>query len=61
MSTLDWTVLFAYLAGIVVLGYWVGRNNRKLDDFFLAGREMPWWAVGLSVMATGASCEKRRR
>ncbi len=55
MSTLDWTVLFAYLAGIVVLGYWVGRNNKKLDDFFLAGREMPWWAVGLSVMATQIS------
>ncbi len=55
MSTLDWTVLFAYLTGIVVLGYWVGRNNRKLDDFFLAGREMPWWAVGLSVMATQIS------
>jgi len=55
MSTLDWTVLLIYLAGIVVFGYWVGRNNRKLDDFFLAGREMPWWAVGLSVMATQIS------
>ena len=55
MSTLDWTVLAIYLIGIVVFGYWVGRNNRKLDDFFLAGREMPWWAVGLSVMATQIS------
>jgi SSS family transporter len=55
MSTLDWTVLLIYLVGIVVFGYWVGRNNRKLDDFFLAGREMPWWAVGLSVMATQIS------
>ena len=55
MSTLDWTVLALYLIGIVVFGYWVGRNNRKLDDFFLAGREMPWWAVGLSVMATQIS------
>jgi len=55
MATLDWTVLLIYLIGIVVFGYWVGRNNRKLDDFFLAGREMPWWAVGLSVMATQIS------
>ncbi|MEO8362275.1 MAG: sodium:solute symporter, partial [Vicinamibacteria bacterium] len=55
MSTLDWTVLAIYLAGIVTFGYWVGRNNRKVDDFFLAGREMPWWAVGLSVMATQIS------
>ena len=55
MSTFDWTVLIIYLVGIVAFGYWVGRNNRKLDDFFLAGREMPWWAVGLSVMATQIS------
>lgn len=55
MSTFDWAVLSVYLLGIVVFGYWVGRNNRKLDDFFLAGREMPWWAVGLSVMATQIS------
>ena len=55
MSTIDWVVLVVYLLGIVALGYWVGRNNRKLDDFFLAGREMPWWAVGLSVMATQIS------
>lgn len=55
MSTLDWAVLAVYLVGVVALGYWVGRNNRKVDDFFLAGREMPWWAVGLSVMATQIS------
>jgi len=55
MSSLDWTVLAVYLTGIVAFGYWVGRNNRRVDDFFLAGREMPWWAVGLSVMATQIS------
>jgi Na+/proline symporter len=55
MSTLDWTILAVYLVGIVLFGYWVGRNNRKIDDFFLAGREMPWWAIGLSVMATQIS------
>ena len=55
MSPLDWAVLAAYLIAIVAFGWWVGRNNRKVDDFFLAGREMPWWAVGLSVMATQIS------
>jgi Na+/proline symporter len=55
MSTLDWTVLAVYLVCIVSFGYWVGRGNRKIDDFFLAGRSMPWWAVGLSVMATQIS------
>lgn len=55
MSPLDWTVLCVYLVSIVSFGYWVGRGNRKIDDFFLAGRSMPWWAVGLSVMATQIS------
>ncbi|HET7291319.1 MAG TPA: sodium:solute symporter [Vicinamibacteria bacterium] len=55
MSTLDWAVLAVYLVGIVGFGLWAGRGNRRIDDFFLAGREMRWWAVGLSVMATQIS------
>jgi len=55
VSGLDWVVLGAYLAAIVAFGLWAGRGNRKIDDFFLAGRQMRWWAVGLSVMATQIS------
>jgi Na+/proline symporter len=55
VSSLDWTVFLVYLIGIVGFGLWVGRGNLRLDDFFLAGREMRWWAVGLSVMATQIS------
>ncbi len=55
MTALDWGVLVAYLVAIVCVGVWAGRGNTKLDDFFLAGREMRWWAVGLSVMATQIS------
>ena len=55
MSQTDWTVLFVYLVAIVAFGVWAGRGNRKMDDFFLAGRQMRWWAVGLSVMATQVS------
>jgi SSS family solute:Na+ symporter len=51
----DWGVLGAYLIGIVVFGVWMGRGNRGIEDFFLAGRRMRWWAVGLSVMATQIS------
>ena len=40
---------------IVGFGVYIGRGNRQVDDFFLAGRQMPWWAVGLSVMATQVS------
>ena len=55
MTTLDWAVLGVYLVAIVGYGVWMGRGNRKIDDFFLAGREMKWWAAGLSVMATQIS------
>jgi len=55
MSPLDWAVLVLYLVAIVTFGMMVGRGNRRIDDFFLAGRRMRWWAVGLSVMATQIS------
>jgi Na+/proline symporter len=55
LAAADWVVLGAYLVGIVAFGIWVGRKTRNVSDFFLAGREMPWWAAGLSVMATQIS------
>ena len=55
LATADWLVLAAYLVAIVAFGLWVGRGTRGIDDFFLAGREMRWWAAGLSVMATQIS------
>jgi solute:Na+ symporter, SSS family len=55
MARLDWAVLAVYLLGIVAFGLLAGRGNRRIDDFFLAGRRMRWWAVGLSVMATQIS------
>ena len=51
----DWVVLAAYISLIVTFGVWVGRRTRNVSDFFLAGREMRWWAAGLSVMATQIS------
>jgi len=55
LARADWLVLFVYLVAIVAFGLYMGRGNRKVDDFFLAGREMRWWAAGLSVMATQVS------
>jgi len=55
VSSLDWAVLVAYLLAVVAFGVWTGRGNRRIEDFFLAGRQMRWWAVGLSVMATQIS------
>ncbi len=55
LATADWLVLAVYVVAIVAFGLWVGRGTRGIDDFFLAGREMRWWAAGLSVMATQIS------
>jgi solute:Na+ symporter, SSS family len=55
VDRLDWIVLVVYMVGIVAFGIWAGRGNQRIDDFFLAGRRMRWWAVGLSVMATQIS------
>jgi Na+/proline symporter len=39
----------------VAWGLWAGSGSRGVDDFPLAGRQMRWWAVGLSVMTTQIS------
>jgi len=55
VAPLDWAVLVVYLVGIITFGMWAGRGSRHMDEFFLAGRRMRWWAIGLSVMATQIS------
>ncbi|MDO8366168.1 MAG: sodium:solute symporter [Saprospiraceae bacterium] len=57
MHLLDWAVLVGTLALIVVYGVWKSRKAAISDpDDFLAGkRDLPWWTIGLSIMATQAS------
>jgi Na+/proline symporter len=55
MSAIDWAVVAAYLLWIVVDGLWRSKNTGKVEGYFLANRALPWWAVGLSVMATQIS------
>jgi SSS family transporter len=51
----DWAVLCATLLAIVVYGMWKGRRQDRLAQYLLADREMRWYTVALSVMATQAS------
>jgi len=55
MRLLDWAVVVAYLTWIVVDGLRRSKGTDKVDGYFLANRSLPWWAVGLSVMATQMS------
>ena len=55
LKTLDFVVLFVYLAAIMVVGFLFTGRQHTSDDYFLAGRRIPWWAAGLSLMATQVS------
>ena len=47
--------MFAWLVFLVSYGLWRGRGSSSTDQFMLAGKTMPWYAMGLSIMATQAS------
>jgi len=55
VTTLDWFVVAAYIGWIVVDGLRRSKGTDRVDGYFLANRSLPWWAVGLSVMATQMS------
>lgn len=55
MSTADWIVLFLTLLFIVVYGVYKSRGIKNIDGYLLGNRSLPWYHVGLSVMATQAS------
>ncbi len=55
MHWLDWTIVAAYLIYIVYDGLRLTKKSNEIEGYFLASRSLPWWAVGLSVMATQLS------
>jgi Na+/proline symporter len=55
MRTLDWLVVVVYLVWIVYDGLRRAKGTDKVEGYFLGNRSLPWWAVGLSVMATQMS------
>ena len=55
MKLLDWIIVFAYLAFVIWDGIRMTKHSGKVEGYFLANRSLPWWAVGLSVMATQLS------
>ncbi|HYP51245.1 MAG TPA: sodium:solute symporter, partial [Pyrinomonadaceae bacterium] len=55
MRLLDWIIVFAYLAFMIWDGIRMTKHSGQVEGYFLANRSLPWWAVGLSVMATQLS------
>jgi len=55
MHPLNWAIVIVYLVYVVVDGIRRSKDTHAIEGYFLANRNLPWWAVGLSVMATQLS------
>ena len=55
MHWINWAIVIAYLLYVVVDGIKRSKGTDKIEGYFLASRSLPWWVVGLSVMATQLS------
>ena len=59
---LDYLVFIAYALSILVIGLWVSRtkkgHEKNAEDYFLASRSLPWWAIGASLIAANISAEQ---
>ncbi|MEM1219386.1 MAG: sodium:solute symporter [Bacteroidota bacterium] len=55
MHPLDWAVMLATLLGIIAYGIWKTRSVKSVKSYLLGDKDLPWWTIGLSIMATQAS------
>jgi SSS family solute:Na+ symporter len=55
MHWLNWLVVIGYLGYVCIDGLRRSKGTREIEGYFLGGRSLPWWAVGLTVMATQLS------
>jgi SSS family solute:Na+ symporter len=62
MTTIDLTVFIVYCLIIVSIGLWVSKekagHQKDAADYFLAGKTLPWWAIGASLIASNISAEQ---
>lgn len=54
-NTADWLVIIIYLGGIIGLGVWFGKDQKNTRDYFLGGKNIPWWGIGMSIIAAETS------
>ena len=55
MAAIDWMIILLYLSGMIGMSIYLGRKQEDQDDYYVAGRNMSWWAIGISTMATQSS------
>ena len=58
LSSIDWIIIGIYFAVSLAVGIWASKQAGKdTKSFFLAGRSMPWWLLGVSMVATTFSTD----
>ena len=58
LSFLDWSIIASYFVVVLVVGFWAARRTGKnIRSYFLAGQNMPWWLIGVSMVATTFSTD----
>ena len=55
LHTIDLLVITAYMVGVTAFGWYFGRKQKDIRDYFLSDREVPWWALAGSIVATETS------
>ena len=55
MGFIDWTIIGLYFVSMIALSIYLGRNQKDQEDYYVGGRSLPWWAIGISTMATQTS------
>src|SRR5258708_1926418 len=55
LTPADWSVIVIYLLGIIAFGVWFGKDQRNSRDYFLGSKNIPWWGIGLSIVAAETS------
>ena len=55
MALLDWIIVGSYVLAMMVMSAWLAGRQRNAEDYFVGGRNLPWWAVAVSTMATQTS------
>ncbi len=55
LSVADWAIILLYLLGIIALGVWFGKDQRNTRDYFLGSKNIPWWGIGMSIVAAETS------
>jgi len=55
LQLVDYAIIVVYFVGVIAHGLWVSRGHESADDYFLAGRNLPWFLIGFSLFASNMS------